>query len=192
MKILLLLLALFLTPLISQAADNTETLLTTDTSFPAEGGPAVKLANINGTMAYFLGGRGTLLLGDNTGIGVASYSLSSQVATIANGVPADLTFSYFGLTVDDFFLSRKLFFLDLSTLVGYGFASASERDLIGTKDNTSFFVVEPEMNLMLNVTKELRIGLGLSYRLLGGADTESVVGANLSGFAGSLTFMYGK
>jgi hypothetical protein len=192
MRTYLFLCALLLAPFVIRAEDTTETLLHADTSFPAEGGPAVKLAVINGTLSYLLGGRGTLLLGDNTGIGVASYSLSSPVTSVVNGIPSDLTFSYFGLTVDDFFLSRKLFFLDLSTLVGYGFAAASERNLVGTKEDTSFFVVEPEINLMLNVTKELRIGLGFSYRLLGGSDTESVIGANLSGFAGSLTFMYGK
>jgi hypothetical protein len=170
----------------------TQTLLKTDTSFPAAGGPGLKWALLNDQTATLLGGKGSLLLGENIGIGAAGYSLSSQLTTDVNGIIRDITFSYFGLSVDNFFLPRKLIFLNLSTLVAYGNAAGSRRDLFGTKDNTSFFLVEPEFNLMLNVTKELRLAFGVSYRLIAGSDTSSVLGTNLSGFAGSLTMMYGK
>jgi len=173
-------------------AADTKTLLKTNTSFPAAGGPGLKWAQFNGSTATLLGGKGSLLLGEDFGLGAAGYSLSSQLSTDVAGTVRDSNFSYFGLSVDNFFLPRALLFLNVSTLIAYGSASGSRRDLYGTKDNTNFFLVEPEFNLMLNVTKELRLAFGVSYRLIAGADTAGILGTNLSGFAGSLTMMYGK
>jgi hypothetical protein len=187
-----LLLALFLAPLLCRAADGPQTLLKADTSFPAAGGPGVKFAYIDGTTATLFGGKGSLLLSESTGIGAGGYSLSSQLTSDVSGLKRDINFSYFGLTVDNFFLPRELIFLNLSTLVGYGTATGSRRDMAGTKDGASFFLVEPEFNLMLNVTKELRLAFGVSYRLIAGADLRGVMGADLSGFSGSITMMYGK
>lgn len=186
-----LFLALLLLPAYCLGTE-TETLIKADTSFPAQGGPGVRFASINGTTAMLLGGRGVLLLGETTGIGVSSYTLSSEITTSLNNIKRDLSFSYFGMTIDNFFIPKKLFFLNLSTMVGYGFASDSQRVPAGTKDQTSFFLIEPEINLMLNVTKELRVAFGLSYRLLAGSEAEATLGANLSGFAGSFTLLYGK
>lgn len=192
MKAFLIIALLLFLPSFGRSADPTQTLLKTDTSFPAAGGPGVKVANFEGQTAFLLGGSGELLLGDTTGLGVASYSLSSGVSSNVNGLVRDISFSYVGVTVDDFFVPHRLFFLDLSTLVGAAFATGSERNELGTKDSTTLFVVEPEFDIMLNVTKELRLGFGLSYRLLGGADTTSVMGMDFSGFAGTFSFMYGK
>jgi hypothetical protein len=162
-------------------------------SFPAAGGPAAKLAWLGGGSAVLTGGRGSLLLGDTTAIGFGVYSLSSEVFTQdASGLKRELGLTYGGLVLDTFFLPRRPLFLNFSTLVGGGGATGTRRTATAEKDRTSFFIVEPEINIMLNVTRELRVGLGLSYRLTAGSDTASVLGETLNGPAGALSILYGK
>jgi hypothetical protein len=184
---------LSLLPALALANPGTETLLKTDTSFPAQGGPAVKFAYINGGNALIMGGGGSLLLGETTGLGAGVYSLASDVtSTDASGLKRDISFTYGGLILDNFFVPHKVMFLNLSTLAGWGSATGSQRVASGAKDITSFFIVEPEFNVMLNVTRELRMGFGLSYRLLAGTDTSAVLGTRLDGFSGCINMMYGK
>jgi hypothetical protein len=174
------------------SSDSTAILFSGAPSYPAQGGPGIKTAFFSNGTALLVGGRGAFMLGENTALGVASYSLASDVETDVHGLKRDISFTYFGLVLDNFFASHRLLFMNVSTLVGPGFVSGSERNLIGTKDNTTFFIVEPELNVMLNVTKELRIGIGVSYRLTAGSDVSAVVGMPVNGLSCSLSMMYGK
>jgi hypothetical protein len=178
---------------LARCQEGTQTLIKADNPFPAQGGPAAKLSFLGGPVGMLLGGRGALMLGENLALGVGGYSLATEVVTSSPaGIKRDVGFSYFGVTIDNFFVPRKLWFLGTSVLVGPGFGTGSQRNPAAEKDRTLFFVVEPEMNIMLNVTRELRIGLGLGFRLTAGSDITSVLGTDLGGISASFNLLYGK
>jgi hypothetical protein len=174
------------------ASPTTQILFEPKTQFPAQGGPAFKVAFLNEGSAMLVGGRGEFMLGESLGIGVASYSLSSEMIPTYNNAKHDLGFSYGGVSVDDSFFPRRLFYFNTSCLVALGQASSASLVANAGRDHVDFLVLEPEISWMVNVTQELRVGLGFSWRILAGADVQSVVGVDLGGGAASLTLMYGK
>jgi hypothetical protein len=68
--------------------------------------------------------------------------------------------------------------LNVETLIGPGQAYGVYREVGATREYLNFWVAEPGINVMVNVTDSLRLGVGASYRL---------VGPSLS-----FTLMYGK
>jgi len=176
----------------ADSSPTTQILFEPQTQFPAQGGPAFKVAFLNEGSAMLVGGRGEFMLGESLGIGVASYSLSSEMIPTYNNAKHDLGFSYGGISVDDSFYPRRLFYFNTSCLVALGQASSASLVANSGRDHVDFLVLEPEVNWMVNVTQELRVGLGFSWRILAGADVKSVVGVDLGGGAASFTLMYGK
>lgn len=160
--------------------------------YPAHGGPGIKVAFIQNNAAMLMGGRGGMLLSDSWGLGFGGYSLASELLVQSGGVTKDLGIGYFGVVVDHSFYSRRLFYLNVDLLVGIGQAWSVARMPTAHRDYVSFFVLEPELNWMLNVTREFRIGLGVSARMAVGNDIHSVLGTDLPGFAATLTLWYGK
>jgi hypothetical protein len=60
-----------------------------------------------------------------------------------------------------------------------------------THDSRGFFVLEPEVQVEVNVVQFMRVGLGFSYRYIG---TQAVAGlstSDLSGPAGSVVIKFG-
>jgi hypothetical protein len=58
-------------------------------------------------------------------------------------------------------------------------------------ESVAFFVAEPEVNIMLNVTEYFRIGLGSSYRYVKGSNIQGFSDRDLSSYAVNLTFKVG-
>lgn len=159
---------------------------------PAEGGPAAKLAFMPGGTALLSGGVGVISLSDGVGIGLGGYSLSSDYVPSHEGVKHDLGYSYAGLFGDYSFFTRHLFYLNLSCMAGPGQAWSVARETGANRIYVDFIQFEPGAAIMLNVTHELRLGLGGSWRITCGSDIDSVLGTGLNG--GTITFimMYGK
>ena len=61
-----------------------------------------------------------------------------------------------------------------------------------TLETSSFAVVEPGLELELNVSKNVRLNFGASYRLIQGSNLRGVTDSDLSGFAGNVTVKIGK
>ena len=179
----------------SDAMDGTPTtqiLFEPKTQFPAQGGPALKAAFLPIGTAFMVGGRGEFLLNDSLGLGVASYSLSTELMPTYSATRHDLGFSYGGITIDDSFFPRRLFYFNVSCTVALGQASSLPVSQNAGRDHVDFLMLEPEVNWMVNVTQELRIGLGFSWRILNTANVKDVVGVDMGGGAASFTLMYGK
>lgn len=172
--------------------DGPEVLFEPKSMFPAQGGPGLELAIFGNTAAILVGGIGSLDLGGGLGIGLAGYSLSTELTTTFNGAVHDVGLSYGGVVVENSFFQRKLFYLKVSTLVGTGQAYAVARQVGSERDRALFFLAEPSFEWMLNVTREARIGLGLGYRLIAGANVADVTGIDMQGWSGKATLYYGK
>ena len=172
--------------------EKTDTLFQPPELFPAQGGPAVKLAVLPSGTGVLIGGVGGMVLGDSFGLGFGGYSLANETWILQKGAKRDIGFSYYGLVLENSFASRRLFYFNAGCLLGAGQAYAVTRALGSERDEARFFIIEPQINWMLNVTRELRIGLGASYRLTTGADLEGILGMPLHGLGATFTLLYGK
>ncbi len=160
--------------------------------FPAAGGPGGKVAFLPGGSVLLNGGRGELMLNDSVGLGIATYALSSELVPYYDGSKHDVGFSYGGFTVSDSFFPHRLFYFYSDCLVGAGQAWSVARVLNEDRVYADFMVVEPEIYWMVNVTRDLRIGFGVSWRFFLGDDVTQMVGMNLQGGAADLSLMIGK
>jgi hypothetical protein len=59
-------------------------------------------------------------------------------------------------------------------------------------ETTAFFVVEPGLEVEVNITRFFKIGIGASYRLVRESDLSTVSDNDLSGFSGGLSLKFGK
>jgi hypothetical protein len=185
--------ALWLAAAAAQGAEKTEILFQPKQTIPAHGGPAVKVARFGNDTAFLMGGCGRIALENgNMGVGFGGYSLATELLADVGGVKRDIGFSYGGIMLDRSFFARKLFYFNVNTMAGLGQTWAVSRLAGAKRDYNSFYFVEPELSLMLNVTGDLRVGIGGGYRLVFGQDPNANLGLPLDGPALTVTILYGK
>jgi hypothetical protein len=160
--------------------------------FPAHGGPALKVSSLGGQGVILFGGIGSLVIGEHWGLGVGSYSMSSEYSNFVLGVQNDISFSYGGLLVDSTWGERELIYYNFGTLFGLGGGTATPRAPGAPRGRTSFGVVEPEIKININLTTDIRIALGASYRFTAGADNGAVLGMSMDGPSMVIEFLVGK
>lgn len=176
----------------AHAEDSTQILFQPKEMFPAQGGPAVKYASFSAGRGVLVGGTGGVVFRKNISLGFAGYSLATELLADVGGVKRDIGMSYGGLQAGYSFLNRRLFYLNVAALSGVGQSWSVSRLAGAQREYATFYILEPELNVMLNVTHEIRMGLGLSYRATAGADLGFTLGSPLSGFGGTFTLLYGK
>lgn len=170
------------------------------TRFGGFGGPVVKVSRVAGQDAVFSGGRGGVIINRRLVLGGGGYSLSSENVrtgfSFGNSEEAALGLDYGGFEVE--FISRpsKLVHLTLYTLVGGGQASYERVDDTGASVATQrlesdVFVIEPALNVEINMTRWFRTALGFGYRFVNGSDLPLATDGALGGGVGTLTFKFG-
>lgn len=160
--------------------------------FPAQGGPGVKTLFLPQGTALLVGGSGSLMVGDNFGIGLGGYSLANELVIQMPTHKRDLGLSYGGLEWDYSILPKRLFYLNFSCMTGVGQAFAVPRLTGADRIQSNFYYIDPQFNIMLNVTHELRFDLGVGYFATAGADLKGTLGTELNGFNLQILLFYGK
>ncbi len=178
---------------ISPKQREDETLLHDRTTIGAFVGPIVKFTEINDDFAVLVGGRGGLIINHAFIIGAGGYGLVNDI--MVDNIPPRqdyfLEFGYGGLVLEYILRPRKLLHLSVHTLIGGG--SLCYRDnWYEHWDDDAFFVAEPGLDLMLNVTKCFRIGIGGSYRYIAGIGLDGLTNKDVSGATAGLTFKFGR
>ena len=59
-------------------------------------------------------------------------------------------------------------------------------------ESSSFAVVEPGLQLELNISNNVRLNFGASYRFIQGSNLQGITDDDLSNFAGNITVKIGK
>jgi hypothetical protein len=170
-----------------------ETLISGKLDFGFYGGPIIKFTEINDDFAVLVGGRGGLLINHRFFIGGGGYGLANEVPA-SNIWPNDnylLELGYGGLVLEYILRSRKLIHLSFYTLIGGGGLCVYD-GWYEPWDHDAFFVAEPGIDLMLNVTKSFRIGFGGSYRYVSGVSLNGLRDEDISGPSAAITFKFGR
>jgi hypothetical protein len=159
-----------------------ETLIHDGFESSGYGAPVVKYSRVAGTDAFFVGGKGGWVINHSFVLGGAGYGLVSNYQ-----LPGDvLSFGYGGAMLEYIADPDRLIHLSFDTVIGGGG--------VGPKHNSSpnaVFILEPEANVLVNISQGIHAGLGVSYRFTRGVHIADLTNSDLSGFGSSLFVQFG-
>jgi hypothetical protein len=156
--------------LFSQIPDSARTLLNRNVSFTEVISPEVKLNSIQGDIGTLIGLYGgpminnTLLIGACGGVNL--------------GHPR-VNYGYFGGILQYVFRPEEMVHFSSQLVLAYGTTKDYEDTKTGLLDNfwnisgASFFLMEPGINLEVNITSRMILVLGASYRYVSGLNENS-------------------
>lgn len=160
-----------------------------------------KSTSINNHYGTLLGVRGGWIVNHKFAIGGAAYGLANNIKADAVG-PFDqkyINLTFGGLDAEYIFNSDDVMHWSLHTLIGaggvgfrHGWDEDWDRHDSRDHDMNGFFIVEPGVNLDVNVTSWLRTSLGASYRFVSGVSTPAATNSDLRGLSGMVTLRFGK
>ncbi len=187
MKRILIALTLVATPAFV-GAQEAETLIGGDLKSGGFGGPVVKLTKIDSEFGVVVGARGGWILNDSFVLGGGIYGVANEHLLDRGSDLGNLVMGYGGLELEYILRPNKVAHVSVSVLVGGG---AAQWDGIGPSDEDPFFVTEPGLNVLVNITRFMRMGFGASYRFVDGVDLPELDDAALGGPSGVITFKFG-
>jgi len=156
------------------------------------GGPAVRFTQIAGDFGVLSGGRGGWIINHRFVLGGGGYGLANPknvTAPDATGDPVEgeLEMGYGGGIVEYIVASDALVHASVELLVGGGGLTTQVHAA-----SDAFFVMEPGANVMLNVTQFFRLGAGVSYRSIHGADFGGLDDDDLTGVSWGFIAKFGS
>ncbi|MGD1844342.1 MAG: hypothetical protein ACFB10_03000 [Salibacteraceae bacterium] len=151
-----------------------------------------------------IGGRVAWIINHRLAIGGAGYGLANNLNLQSQEFNArlyDFNFGYGGLLVEPIVGSSKPIHVSFPTLLGAGGANFENSLLFYDRDaeswtdlsreSDSFFVLEPGVELELNLLRYFRLSTGISYRYLMGLDLGDVDDDKLDGLSIGLALKFG-
>ena len=115
-------------------------------------------------------------------LGVGAYGLVNDVDADEGKLDSfDLWYS--GFVVEYSFRAQDVVHASAGFLIGGGALNVSG---IADDDSADLFVFEPGVNVMVNLTQGIELGVGASYRFMNGSDIEGFEDSDLSGPAASI------
>jgi len=198
---------LMLTVLSLPALAQEETLIEGNVEHGGYGAPVVKFTNVKGEFAVLAGGYGGWFINHTFLVGIGGYGLAtrinaSEAAQLKYGEEEQLKvmFGYGGAVLEFVGNSNKLVHYSVSTLIGAGGIAYTERDHYDYDENDeedhmgpsdAVFVLEPALNVELNVASFFRINAGAGYRMVTGVNLTGLKNSDLSGPSATLAFKFG-
>lgn len=172
------------------------------------GAPVVKFSNIYDHNAVLVGGVGgwivnhSFILGGG-GSGLATIIKADNALLEANKLVQDvnINFGYGGVLLGFIGNSDDLIHYSFTTLIGGGNINLSDRKHMGDNwddDNdisvssSALFVIEPEVQVEMNLTSFCRLNVGAGYRLVSGVDVPGLKNADFSNPSASITLKFGN
>ena len=191
--VIVLLVILFYYPAMAQD----ETLIKGEVESGGYGAPIFKVGQINGATGVFVGGQGGWIINHSFVLGGKGYGLVNNV-DIEGSQNLKLDFGCGGVLLEYIFSSEKILHVVINTMIGAGGVRYAEKDYSNDYEDevdynsSSFFVLEPGIYMVLNISSYFRIGAGITYRYVNGVEYENLTNADLSGVSGEIVFKFGS
>jgi hypothetical protein len=156
--------------------------------------PASRFTKVKETFAIMAGATGAIVVNHNWRFGAGGYWIVNEVVPEDLAELDDLRMAYGGLILEYVFRPGDVLHMCMPVLVGVGRVSfrGDYVDPETGEDSEEVFIVEPELNLELNITRNWRVSLGFVYRYVDGSDLTDFQNDDLSGMSGSVRFAFGK
>jgi hypothetical protein len=191
MKKTVIILCVIVTPVQAQE----ETLISGQLEHGGYGGPVIKFATINNDWEVMVGGRGGWIINHSFVLGGGGYGLVTDVEAEHIDPTGDvvLELGYGGGMLEYVGNPNELIHYSVSLLIGAGGVNYV-REITNTRlyaDEDAFFVLEPEVNFMVNITTLFRAGVGAGYRLISGVDLAGLSDSDIGGLSINMVFKFG-
>ncbi len=182
--------------------DSMQTLFSKD-NLKFTGGylaPEVKVSDVHQDISLIVGGKMGFTFNDHFTIGLAGFGLTNNSNFDINDdplYPARIGMGYGGLNLEYTFFSNKKIHFTIPVVLGAASIYVYEddgdffSDQFNEIENSAAFVVEPGVNIELNLFKFFRIDLGASYRLIEGTALEYLNDEDLSDLSFNVGFKFG-
>ncbi len=157
------------------------------------GGFGVMYTRFAGKAAVQVCGEGALFIDHKLSLGGGGCGITTTVNAEQYGpaphYPNDrMSFGYGGAIIRYHLFSHRLINLGIGALVGAGGLSIGTWDGSGDDWDTNYthrrsealFVFEPQIGAFTNVTRWLRLGANVGYRIVSGVNTQGLSGADVS------------
>ncbi len=170
--------------------------------FSGYGAVTTSYSKIGDAHSCLVGGRGGLIINDNMVIGLAGMGLTYPTdredisGRDYNGLLDKLAFGYGGFMAEYYFNPKDLIVFSAGAVIGGGGLSFYEDEKDMEEDEQhhkgdKFFVVEPEVNVFVNITRFCRIGAGASYRYVSGITSDEFSDKDFRGPSAKVMAQFG-
>ena len=171
-----------------------ETLLGSDLSSGIYGAPVFKTGLFNGHPGYISGGRGAWIINHKFAIGGGDYSMYNDLRSAylsQNEKPLYYDLTYGGFEMEYISNSDKFIHGTVRVLLGKGTLKLVEHNPEITMKTDRLKIVEPSLNLEMNICSWLRINAGVSYRLFMNLELDEISYRDINGPSGQIAFKFG-
>ena len=183
--------------------DEIKTLFSKNRSNGGYGAFTISYSNIGGQDALVTGGRGAFIFSHSLALGLGGYGFLNNLDYDSYHSHNDLSLTggYGGLLIELIVAGKSPVHLSFPILIGGGGVSLVDMynwDNWGNPyptyeyDYDSFFVIEPGVELEMNVARFFRLAAAVSYRHTSEIQLYQTSSDALRGFNYGLTFKFGK
>lgn len=170
------------------------------------GGLSINYSKIAGADAILVGARGGWIINHGISIGLGGYGFANDIKyeKTINDVTDKYTLAggYGGLLIEPIIGAKWPVHISIPVLIGGGGASYinnywnDDYEPCGyysySGDSDAFFVIEPGLEIELNMVKFMRLAVGGYYRHTSNIDLVDTETDILNGFSGGITLKFGK
>jgi hypothetical protein len=178
------------------------------------GAASAVFTEFDGKSALLVGARGGWIINHSISLGLGGYGITNNIyfRDIVENQRVSLSGGYGGMYIEFIVFPKQPIHVCFPILIGAGGVAYSierefpqldkngdpidldpeeERNFF-LVDDDAYFVIEPGMEIEMNVLRNFRIALGASYRYFGDLDIQSTESDAFDGLAAGITFKFGK
>lgn len=169
-------------------------------TFGGAGGVHVGFSKFNGVNAVLVGGRGGVIINHNLVLGGGGWGFANipSFSNIGGNDIGYLEGGYGGVYIEPIFFAKKAVHFSLPILVGAGdlmylrSVNRNMSDIANMIDSDPFFILEPGLELEINLFKHVRFAAGVSYHWSPNLDLIDTPANPFNGFTSSIAVKFGK
>lgn len=177
---------------------STQTLFNGDVSHGGYGGLVFGATHINGELSYLRGSRGAWIINFsndhalNLGIGRYRTGTDFEAVNWTADIPRpEMRTNYSGFEMEYVNQSYRLLHFSVQSLIGSGSVRYDDRNIDMDKTRDTYFVLQPGVNVNLNITSWFRLNAGVLYRFASGVSLQGTSNSDLSGGSGYIGLRFG-
>ncbi len=159
-----------------------------------------KMTDVASRRAMVAGAYGGVIINKQVILGLGGYGIATNVNTpslVSEDVHLDG--GYAGIILGFLIAPREVVHVAVPVLIGAGTFHKTNKQLDINNflrkvylQSSSFAVVEPGLQIELNISKMVRLGFGGSYRYIQGTHLGEITDSDLSNIAGNITVKIGR
>lgn len=176
--------------------DDFQTIFGGDVSISGFGGPFMSFTSLNGDFAHMMGGGGGVLVSKRMFLGGFGMGNTTQHTfdytnpnTSVQTLEMGLEFDYGGLYFGYIFAPNKPIHPAIFLQSGWGNVSLNDNNIQIISDNV--FVLNPTIQLEINMTRFFRMGIGVNYQYVNGVNLNGLSNEDFSYPGAFLSFKFG-